>query len=39
MPTIRCRRFSAVNKVMQLQIGDAERAAILGGNAARALRL
>ena len=31
--------FDSVNKVMQLQIGDAERAAILGGNAARALRL
>jgi aminocarboxymuconate-semialdehyde decarboxylase len=31
--------FVPVNKVMQPQIGDAERAAILGGNAARALRL
>ena len=29
--------FDPVNKVMQLQIGDAERAAILGGNAAREL--
>jgi predicted TIM-barrel fold metal-dependent hydrolase len=31
--------FVPVNKVMQPQIGDAERAAILGGNAARTLRL
>ena len=31
--------FAAVNKVMELQIGDAERAAILGGNAARELLL
>jgi predicted TIM-barrel fold metal-dependent hydrolase len=31
--------FVPVKKVMQPQSGDAERAAILGGNAARTLRL
>jgi len=31
--------FGSVNKVMQLEIADAERALILGGNAARELRL
>ncbi len=31
--------FDAVSKIMQLEIDDAERALILGGNAVRELRL